>query len=159
MRMKKIQLTRGQVATVDDEDYKEQSKHKWHAMWNGTRFYACRKIGHRGPLLYMHREIMKPSDNEEVDHISPNSTLNNIKSNLRICSTPQNQWNTGPNKANKSGFRGVCWDKRKRKWRCSICVFPQRIFLGYFILAEDAAGVWNEAAIKFHGEFAFQNQV
>ncbi len=43
--MKLIELTQGQAAIVDDEDYEELNQHKWYAQWNkGTKsFYAGRK--------------------------------------------------------------------------------------------------------------------
>jgi hypothetical protein len=47
--MKTIQLTKGRVAFVDDEDYAELSKYKWHAssVSRSGGVYAVRSVGDR----------------------------------------------------------------------------------------------------------------
>lgn len=159
--MKEIPLTQGQVALVDNWWFERLNKRKWYAQKATVigRFYACSKVGHRGPVLYMHREIMNPFHNPiiEIDHKDREKSLDNRECNLRISTTAQNQWNAGPNKRNTSGFKGVCWAKREKKWKAMICVHPKRIFIGYFHNLIDAAVAYNKAALKYHGEFAYQN--
>jgi hypothetical protein len=55
-----------------------------------------------------------------IDHIDGNPLNNNIK-NLRPATEMQNHHNMGISKRNKSGIKGVCWDKSKNKWfaRCN----------------------------------------
>lgn len=60
---------------------------------------------------------------------------------------------------NKSGFKGVSWDNGKERWLATICVDCKRIYLGRFDQVTDAARAYNEAAIKYHGEFAWQNRI
>jgi hypothetical protein len=64
-----IPLTKGKYAIVDACDYERLNKHKWFAQQSrdGKRWYACR--GHRGALIFMHREIMNPPPDMVVDHI------------------------------------------------------------------------------------------
>ena len=78
--MKKILLSKNNEAIVDNEDYEGLMSYKWCSV-NG---YAVRgkKIGGKVKLYFMHREILKPRDNEVVDHINGNKS-DNRKANLR----------------------------------------------------------------------------
>lgn len=114
--MKKIQLTRDRVTLVDDEDFEELNQWKWHA-WkpqNGS-FYARRSLL-CGKVL-MHRQILglKCGDLREGDHRNHN-TLDNTRSNLRICTHKQNLMNQKPQRWGVSSrFKGVYWCKEKKK--------------------------------------------
>lgn len=101
--MKEIKLTKGQVAIVDDEDFEELNKYKWHATKHRNAFYARRaNYGKRPHQVYMHRQILEGV--KIVDHINLNS-LDNRRSNLRSVNPSQSCLNR--NIKNKSGFRGV----------------------------------------------------
>lgn len=157
---KEIPLTQGKVALVDAEDYDWLNQWKWYAskQKNGS-FYAMRRIkenGKRFPVL-MHRIIIKTPKNMETDHINRNG-LDNRKYNLRICTNSQNQMNRGKPKNNKSGYKGVYWNKKDKRWRAEIMVNQHLNFLGNFSMKEDAALAYNKAAIKHYGEFAYQNK-
>lgn len=88
----KIPLTQGKFAIVSDADYKRLSKYKWHAHRdkNGILFYAERYDKKRKPhIVKMHREIMKPPKGLVVDHRNGDG-LDNRRSNLRVCTTAEN---------------------------------------------------------------------
>lgn len=109
--MKEIQLTQGQVALVDDEDFEWLNQWKWQAAWqkNIQSYYAVRTtrlLGFRKTIM-MHREIMKTPDGLQCDHISHN-TLDNRKCQLRNCTRGENQRNRkGATAKSKSGILGV----------------------------------------------------
>lgn len=103
----KIQLTQGKFAIVSDTDYKELSKHRWHAHKdkNGVLFYAERYDRKRTPrIIKMHREIMKPEKHLVIDHRNGNG-LDNRRSNLRICTTAQNNQYSRKRLAKKSNTK------------------------------------------------------
>lgn len=159
MPCREIVLPSGHIVLVDAEDHGHLTKWKW--QWMGN--YAARRIWNRKEgheLCYMHRFIMVPSEEMSVDHINGNR-LDNRKSNLRICTFSQNMMNRGANKTKDrtSGYKGVCWHKRDKKWRAQITKEKEKIFLGYFKSEEDAARAYNEAALRMHGEFAFINHI
>ena len=113
-KMIKIPLTQNQVALIDDEDFELVSQYTWYAGWDShtKSYYACTKIkketgGHT--LLQMHRLIMNAQKGEQVDHINHN-TLDNRKSELRICNASENQHNQGKYSNNTSGYKGVVID-------------------------------------------------
>jgi L-fucose mutarotase/ribose pyranase (RbsD/FucU family) len=160
--MKEIQLTQGKVALVDDEDYEYLNQWKWQANQKGNkRFYASRykMIEGKYSVIYLHRFILKISDkNIFIDHANMN-TLDNRKSNLRICNRSQNTCNTEKNTYNLCGYKGVSFDKRCNKYFAVIKFNQKRYYLGYYIDPKDAAKAYNDGAIKYHGEFAKLNKI
>ncbi|MFA5445042.1 MAG: AP2 domain-containing protein [Bacteroidales bacterium] len=158
--MKEIKLTQGKVALVDDEDFEELNQFKWYACKRKNTFYAARDIQYKGNrhCILMHRKIMKTPNGLEVDHKDGNG-CNCQKENMRNCAHGQNQMNRGPQRTNTSGYKGVSWSKAGGKWVTYIQVNGKSKNLGYHDFIEDAARAYNEAAIKFHGKFAYLNAI
>jgi hypothetical protein len=104
-----------------------------------------------GKAYFLHRLIWwyfngKPP--EMLDHIDGKSKNNRIE-NLRPTDKKSNGWNRGLTKANKSGYKGVTWNARKRKWVASITLQA-----GVFENIEDAVEAARRLREKLHGEFA-----
>lgn len=160
--MKEILLTQGKVALIDDEDFEELDKMSWHAWYNknGDSFYAHHSTyngkGKNPGVTRMHRYLMKIVDPKiKVDHIDGN-TLNNQKSNLRICESHQNNTNTKELRSdNTSGYRGVTkyFYNSHKKWTARLSKNGIVTRLGYFDSPEDAARAFDKAAKQLYGEF------
>lgn len=135
---------------IDADDIVVVQKEWWHKTVFG---YIC-----NGPMIPLHRIIMGAKSNEEVDHISGDKT-DNRKCNLRLCVHIENSWNKNAQSNNTSGYKGVRWDNRKNKWMSRITANKTDIFLGYFDDKLEAAKAYNEAALKYHGEFAKLNDI
>jgi hypothetical protein len=155
--MIEIQLTKGMVAIVDDDCPIEILEYKWQYHPKG---YAKRISTLKGKKtgIFMHREIIGANKNEQVDHVNGDK-LDNRKCNLRLCTNSQNQSNRKISKKNTSGFKGVQPHVRNGKMVARITVNKKNIYLGLFDSAKDAAIAYNEAAIKYHGEFANLNKI
>lgn len=86
----------------------------------------------------LHRIIMDAPKGLQVDHIN-HDTLDNRKNNLRLATTSENQQNRESCQSNsKSGIRGVCWDKQRRKWKCHIKLNGKKVYAKFFDNIEDA---------------------
>jgi len=148
---RRIPLTQGQTALVDDKDYDLVSRHKWYALQQGEdRWYAV--TGHCA--IPMHRLILDPPEGLEVDHINQNG-LDNRRSNIRICTRAQNSCNRGPNKRNTTGYKGVT--RHKGKYQAQIGIDGTTLYLSRHDTAREAARAYDAAAQVFHGEFAWLN--
>jgi hypothetical protein len=55
---------------------------------------------------------------------------------------------------NTSGFKGVSFDARRRKWRATIKVGNRQKWLGYHASPEDAHEAYKQAARENFGEFS-----
>lgn len=158
--MKEIQLTQGQVALVDDEDYEELSKYKWFAHKHRNTYYVHRNSSRKNPprkLISMHRIVMNAQPEQQVDHINGDG-LDNRKENLRFCTNSQNQWNRHATYGT-SIYKGVSWSNPHNKWVAQIKHKGSVFYLGAFEDDISAARAYNEAAIKLFGEFAKLNSL
>lgn len=153
---KEMPLTQGKTTLVDVEDFEYLNQYKWYCSFSGKKYYVKRAINNK--YIYMHRQIMNPPVNMQIDHINGNS-LDNRKNNLRICTNAQNTKNRKASKNNTSGYKRVHWDKHTNKWIAGITINRKTKYLGCFNVKEDAAKAYNEAAIKHYKEFAVLNEI
>lgn len=155
---KEILLSQGQTALVDDDDYEWIAQWSWSAVKSHGIWYARRggRVGEKTSQVKMHRQIMDAKPGEVIDHIDFDG-LNNCRANLRICTNQQNRFNQRPHAGKGSPFKGVFFAKDIGFWRACICINRNRIYLGCFRTAEDAARAYDEAAKTHFGEFAYLN--
>lgn len=153
--VKKIQLTKGKYALVDDEDYENLVKYKWHAV-NGK--YAARSVwnGTKRKMVLMHREVLGNPEGLDVDHINMN-TFDNRKGNLRAVTHQYNCFNR-PAVGGHSRFKGVI-KSSNGKWSSRISVGGKDINLGTYETEEDAAKAYNVGALQYVGDVAMLNPV
>ena len=147
-------LVGGEEFLIDQKHLKTIQAHNWWLNKVGSTYYLYGRI--KGERTSFHRLITGAPKGTTVDHINGN-TLDNRLSNLRICSHAENLRNRGKTKTNRSGFKGVCWFKRDKKWHAQITVNYKRLHLGYFSDKKEAARVYDIAARKYFGRFAQLN--
>jgi len=151
--MKIIQLTKGNVAQVDDRWFDFLNKDKWHSF----RGYAARhspRVNGKSDIIFMHNVIKPPPDGFEVDHKDRNRS-NNQEENLRYCTRTQNLQNKPPTSKNKTGYKGV--SPNGIRWAAQITVCGVRHCIGTFDTPAIAAHAYDEYAKKYFGEFAYLN--
>jgi len=152
--MKKVPLSRGMFALVDDSDYEAVIRHRWFVQPGRYSLYAARRIKTDGKrrLLFLHRFLLPEST--QIDHKNGDG-LDNRRDNIRPCDHRTN--NRGLRRkasGSSSRFRGVFFDKGK--WVAQIRVDRAR-HLGYFTSEVLAAEAYDAAARKYFGEFASPN--
>ena len=151
--MKQITLTQGKSAIVDNDDYKWLIVYNWYYRKDNRGYggYAGRSQGNK--KILMHREILNTPDGYSTDHIN-GDTLDNRKTNLRICTQHQNLGNQGAPRHNTSGHKGVYFNKERRKWQAQIKVYKETIYLGRFLVIEDAIEAYRLASEKYFESFS-----
>ena len=145
---KRIPMTQGQFAIVDEEDYEELTQFKWHAHWvpHTHSFYAERGIrlpNGKRTTEKMHRRILglEYGDRRQGDHLD-HATLDNRRSNIRIVTPQENTHNRRK--------KGYCWAKRSRKYRATIEVNGTQKQLGYFDDPSEARAAYLSAKAIYH---------
>jgi hypothetical protein len=144
-----IQLTRGAVALVDEEDAHLAGLY-WHLDGSG---YAAR-LG-----LRMHRVILGARRGQEVDHANGNR-LDNRRANLRFADRSENSRNRGLRRGKSLAWlKGVYKHPKPgcARWQASIFHGGRLHYLGLFVSPVKAGMAYDAAAIRLFGEFACIN--
>lgn len=163
--MQYIELTKGYVAAMDSADYERVSAYRWHVNVRrrpdgSVRVYAQRSVPREGggrATQMLHRFIMDTPGGKQTDHINGN-TLDNRRSNLRICTCSENMRNQRPQTCGTSNYKGVHWHKATGKWAARITLDGKSKHLGCFGSELDAAEAYDRAAMSMYGDFARTNQ-
>lgn len=134
-----IELTDGDFALCDHEDYQMLSAFDWRKHDGGYAIQGLRNT-------YMHRMVMLPDPGQQVDHIN-GDRLDNRKRNLRSCTAEQNA-------ANKSAA-GVIWHHGAGKWQARIHSKKNGVTTTKTFSDRIEAQLWYDAEkIQRFGEFA-----
>lgn len=148
---KKIKLSRGMSATVDETDLPLLEGKKWFCLKTHKKeIYYARAIINGKPVS-MHRYIMGAKNGEFIDHINGDG-LDNRRSNLRFCTISENNRNKKKMKNNTSGFTGITFEANK--WRVKVAKDCKDYNIGYFTEISDAILARNNAVKALHKEFA-----
>jgi hypothetical protein len=147
----------GEEFYFDLNDYEKIKDYCWYLSSDGyvkTNKYVDELS--RQIKLFMHRLIFDDlKNNEMVDHIYHKKN-DNRKSQLRIVSNQQNNFNHGLSKNNTSNHTGVYWHKKHNKWEALICYDKRIIYLGLYDLYEEAVNAREDAEIKYFKQYKYQ---
>lgn len=160
MKLKKtgqvIRLFSGEYVRVDEEDYERLSQYSWCLFKSEKWQYAIRTEYKNGTqkTIYMHREIMRVTDPKiYVDH-RDHDGLNNLKSNLRVSDNRFNQYNVGKKSTSKQKYKNIR-QLDENRWQVRVRTPKGKRVERVVYSEEDAVKLYNELALKYHGEFAY----
>lgn len=162
--MKKIPLSQGKFALVDDKDYAFLMQWKWclsskrYAARNENYYKADGKRTTR--TIAMHQVLNKAPKGKLTDHRDGDG-LNNQRYNLRTATKSQNMRNRKSSKDSSSKYLGVSFVKKWNKYRASISLGngKTKSIGGFYKTDKDAAKAYNIEALKYHGDFARLNKI
>lgn len=147
---------------VDAVDAAEYERSHWHVQGG----YAARNVtlpnGHR-VIQLLHRQLLGlvPLDSTDikVDHKN-NDKVDNRRANLRLCTCSENSCNRAKQSNNRSGIKGVCWDKSHRRWiaYCGTGVPGCNRHIGRFVDLIDAIRARLTTARAVHGAFLHSSE-
>jgi len=152
-----IEIARAKIYTIYYEILKD---YKWHLTNKGYVEHVWydqdgqHQMTLHGAIIELSSKIVKAG--EEIDH-KDGDKLNCLDDNLRICNHLQNSRNRKTQKNKSSKYKGVTWYKSYKNWKAYIKFNGKLINLGYYLTENEAAQAYNEAAIKYFGEFAQLN--
>ena len=152
---------------IDEDDYDRITAHKWRVMWGKAKkeqlYYFRSRIWidkyQDYKDVFLHRFLLgcTHGDGNVVDHKNHN-TLDCRKENLRICTPAQNVQNSRMYRTNKIGYKGIKKAPTTGHWSARIQTPEgQRIMLGTYETADDAAKAYDRAALFYFKEFAVTN--
>lgn len=154
--VKQIPLQNYMFALVDDEDYERCMKFNWAVNTSdGINLYV-REANFAEGLSHFILGLPRGSNELVVTYLDKNP-LNCQKHNLKIVSHSYTTQSRRGNRNTSSNYKGVHWHKGSNKWRACIRLGKKIKHLGLFETEEEAATTYNEAALKFFGEHAYQN--
>lgn len=171
--MKKIKLTFGKYALVDDEDYVYLSRFKWSAQRKDRDWYAITRFRTSEKsvmsMIYMHQFLIKIENCDCITFKNKNS-LDYRKKNLfgvskSVSLTRQRKrmkngyFNLTSKYKGVSGRRRKNFKKGKKFWESRISKNGKTYYLGLFYSAREAAEAYNEKAKELYGQFAYQNKI
>lgn len=153
--MRRIPLTHGKKALIDDADFALVTQSRWYAFYSKSGgWYAARGPQRNNGERFLHRVLMGVPRGVKIDH-KDGDGLNCRRSNMRVATQSQNGFNRKLQRNNKSGFRGVY--RARGKWRAQIKVNGKITALGYHETPEQAARAYDAKVLEVAGEFARLN--
>jgi hypothetical protein len=129
--------------------------YNWCVHKNGYAYKYYKEYCGKYRTALMHRLIMHPAEEEEVDHIN-RIRHDNRRENLRICSSQENAMNRTEYSNKTSIYKGV--SKKSNVWHMKIKKGSE-VITRHYTCEIAAANAYNHLALRMFGEFAKLNDV
>lgn len=140
----KVKISDSEYMICDSDDWEKLKGHYWSANPYG---YAIAGTS-TGGTMFFHKEVTN-TKSELIDHINMNK-LDNRKCNLRIADKKINSINRGLQSNNKTGYKGVYYDRRYGTWNARVTVDRKTIHLGTFPTKEEAIAARQAGEEKYY---------
>ncbi len=151
----------GYMVKIDKDDLEKVQSRKWRVTKSTTgRFRVVTSVRTKEGVrsITLGKFLMDPPKGKQVYPRRFNDGLDYRKSNLIVCTVGERQQLLPKRRAQStSKYRGVSYQTATAKWRAGIQVGGKTINLGEYDTELQAAEAYNQAAIKYFGEHAYQN--
>lgn len=160
--MKKIPLTQGKYAIVDDEDFTFLNRLSW-LYQKCIKKSGCISEGANNPLTNMDMAfflVNKRNDQKlcEVVHINHNG-LDYRKDNLKLMTLAEvRNWKL-KRKNTKSIYKGLWQHKETGLWYAEITKEKKRYRSTCFKTEIEACKWYNQKSLELYGQHAYQNKI
>jgi len=141
---------------IDLEDVDKAKEHHWRKSIDG---YVTTDIISNGKksVMFLQNLVMPQEEGKYVDHIF-HKTLDNRKSQLRLCTWSENNCNKDKQSNNTSGHKGITYAKDRNRWVAQIGKDNKHYHIGSYKTLEEALEAYKVAAAKYHGEFVYRGE-
>jgi len=113
------------------------------SVWGNWKVMVCGHTISRGRIVWVMHHGWIPS-NVFIAHMNNNNADDRIE-NLKLMSGFELSWGKGLNKLNRSGYKGVSYSKRKKKYKAAIRIYGKDHYLGLFKTAKEASEAYEAA--------------
>ncbi len=164
--MRKIKLTKGKYAIVDDEDYPYISKFTWGLRSGDDGYlYALTSIplirSKKYARIAMQNFIVRHKNTERI-YFKNRNGLDCRKENLEVLNFKIHQYSHIKMKNKTSQYKGVNVHKGNylsKRWVAHISKDNKTYYLGQFNSEKKAAEAYNQKARLLYGKLAYQNEI
>lgn len=151
-------------AKIDQEDQARVMKHTWRTLTkdSGRQKVVTNIYDNKGRnrQISLGQFLMKPPKGKMVYPRRFMEGFDYRKENLVVCTMQERQRILPPSRNHGSSkYKGVSYISSRKRWRAAIKHKGKSITLGLFKNEDEAAAVYNRAAIEYFGKEAYQNQV
>lgn len=172
--MKKIKLTKGRYAIVDDEDFDYLNRFRWNCKNNQGNGGLSVTTGIQG---YSKKDTIsvpmwafliqkKHKKVHRIINYKNGISLDFRKENLQLIDAAiaghvrkKYKMRSDNRTGKRSKYKGLCWLRKNKKWQVSIIRKQNRCYVGVFRDEKEAAIAYNKKARELYGKLAYQNKI
>jgi hypothetical protein len=154
-----IQTVTGPIVQVDADDYNRLSDYRYHVIKSSKivqrGIYSAKlkkTIGRKG----LAQDVLRVPSHKIVAFKDGN-TFNCRKNNLEIIKISKRNVNARLSKSNRTGYKGVSWNPKTKKYMAYIKHKGEKINLGSHKNILIAAKAYNKKAVELFGDRARLN--